>query len=497
MASKLNIAALIDGHAASRPNHPAILWRDEVITYDAFAKSVRQHANQLAAQGIQQGDLVGLCLDDTPEYLEILCALARIGAVTLPMDIRWMPAEVERLANHFRPSLILTGRDLTGLVGDAKLSMIDETWRAQVATCHSETAPIAEDENLPLLISLSSGTTGRPTGPMLRHNQMFARVVSQMASLGFSSYDRFMTATPLYFGGGRSFSLAQLMLGATLVLHCPPYKMEDLCEAVRRYKVSSTFLVPTMLRRLLELDDSALSAFGGLRQLISSGAPLHQHERLAVRQRITPNYYEYYASTEGGGISVLSPEGQDGHPDSVGTRLFRVEVQVVDDNHTPLPNGQIGAVRYRGPGVAESFFRDEEASRAAFKDGWFYPGDLGEFSAGGYLSLRGRKKDMILRAGINIYPLELEQIVSQITSIQELCIFPLPHPDLGEEVAIAYVPAEGHAPADIQAEIVAHCRKSLAPYKIPTKFFPLDALPRNSGGKVVRALVLETVQAIG
>lgn len=497
MAKHLNIAELIDAHAAARPNHPAILFHDEVVSYAAFAKGVRQQANRLLNCGIKPGDLVGLCLEDTPEYLEILCALARIGAVTLPMDIRWMPAEIERLAAHFQPSLILSGRDLTGLVGHARVEQIDAQWRAAVAQAQADTAPIHREEDAALLVSLSSGTTGRPTGPLLRHDQMFARVVSQMASLGFSSYDRFLTATPLYFGGGRSFSLAQLMLGATLVLHCPPYKMPELCEVVRRHKVTSLFLVPTMIRRLLDLDDAALSAFKDLRQLISSGAPLHPHERLAVRERITPNYFEYYASTEGGGISVLSPEGQDVQPDSVGMQLFRVEVELVDDDHRPVALGQIGAVRYRGPGVAESFFRDPEASLGAFRDGWFYPGDLGEFSPEGYLSLRGRKKDMILRGGVNIYPLEVEQVISQLASVAELCIFPLPHVQMGEEIALAYVVAEGQDPIAVEAEIIAHARQNLAPYKVPTKFYPMTALPRNSGGKVVRARVIETVQALG
>lgn len=495
MSEPLNIAGFLDLHEVARARHPAIIHHDRTIPYGDFAKAVRRQSNQLLASGLRAGDLVGLCLNDTPEYLEILFGLARIGAVVLPMDVRWTPAEISRVVAHFRPEAILSGRDLGAEAGEARLLPVDDDWRGQVAA-RPDVAPIHLAAGAPLLVSLSSGTTGRPTGPLLRHDQMYARIVSQMASLGFSAYDRFLTATPLYFGGGRSFSVSQLVLGATLVLHCPPYKPEELAAVVARHRVTSLFLVPTILRRLLELPDAALKPFAPVRQLISSGSPLHPHEREAVRGRMTPNYYEYYASTEGGGISVLSPDAQDSHPASVGRQLFRVEVQLVDDDHVPLPHGRVGAVRYRGPGVADSFFRDSEAGQSAFRDGWFYPGDLGEMDGDGFLSLRGRKKDMILRGGVNIYPLEVEQVVSLMPEVSEACVFPLPHPQMGEEVALAFVAADSEPAAELEARIAAFCRDHLAPYKIPSRMFRLDALPRNSGGKVVRAQVIETVEAI-
>lgn len=496
MSDTFNIAGLLDQHAVSRARHPAICWHGQVITYGELGTEVRRQANALRAAGIGAGDLVGLCLADTPEHMVMMFALARVGAVFLPLDVRWSPAEINRMVAHFRPRIVLAQHPDVMTTTTLPVVVIDDTWRATVAGMDDD-APITLPADAGLVVSLSSGTTGRPTGPLLRHDQMFARVVSQMASLGFSSAERFMTATPLYFGGGRSFSMSQLMLGATLVLHCPPFTPEKLVQAIRDHEVTSLFLVPTMLRRLLAMEDARLTGLQGLRQLVSSGAPLHIHERDALRRRITPNYFEYYASTEGGGISVLSPADQIRHPASVGRAVFRVEVQVVNDAHCPLPPGQVGAVRYRGSGVANGFFRDPESSRTAFHDGWFYPGDLGEFDVDGFLSLRGRKKDVINRGGVNIYPLEIEQAVATQPDIIEACAFPLPHAELGEEVALACTIRPGVDPATASTAITHHCREALASYKVPARVFILDSLPRNSGGKVVRSQVVAVIGAGG
>src|SRR5690606_34721907 len=145
-----------------------------------------------------------------------------------------------------------------------------------------------------------------------------------------------------------------------------------------------------------------------LRTLISSGSALAPEERVEIREKLCPNFYEYYASTEGGGISVLSPVDQERYTDSVGRPAFGVEVSIVNDQHEPAAPGTVGRVRYRSNGTAEGFFGDPEASAEVFRDGWFYPGDLGMMNDEGYLFLKGRAKDVIIRGGVNIYPQEID-----------------------------------------------------------------------------------------
>ena len=475
----MNLAALLDIHARTRPTHPAVICGDATVSYAAFARQVRGLADVLDEEGVRRGDLLGIGLRDRPLHLVALFAAMRLGAVIVPVDWRWTAAETGALAAHFGLSHLLVEPDAPVIDGPRRIAA-DPELEAR-ATRAPGTAPLVDAPGLPMLLSLSSGTTGRPTGPLLTHEQMMARTENQLAALTFNQHDRYLLATPLYFGGGRAFALTHLVIGATVVLHPPPYRPEDLVASVARHRVDTTFLVPTLIRRLLALPDEALAELSGLRLLLSSGAPLHPPERAEIARRICPGFMEYFASTEGGGITVLAPADQATHPDSVGRAAFRVEVEVVGPDHAPLPPGEAGAVRYRGPGVADGFHNDPAKSAEAFRDGWFYPGDLGRMDEAGYLTLLGRAKSVIIRGGVNIYPLEIERVIEGLPGVREAAVFGIADAMMGEEVCAAVAGA-----AELTAgSIRTACAERLAPYKVPRTVVFLDQLPRNSGGKVV------------
>jgi len=300
-----NLASLLDQHAAARPTHPAVITGNVTHDYRAFALRVRQFADALAAAGVGRGSLVGVGLKDRPAHLMLLFAVMRLGAVIVPVDWRWTASETASLARHFALDLLLVEGDAPQIDGVRQMR-IDPAFETGLAALPG-TAPVAEAPDLPMILSLSSGTTGRPTGPLLTHAQMMARTENQLVTLTFSQHDRYLLATPLYFGGGRAFALTHLMIGATLVLHPPPYSPQDLIAAIRDHGVHSTFLVPTLIRRLMDLPDEDLAGLDRLRLLISSGAPLHSEERLEIERRICPGFIENFASTEGGGITVMTP----------------------------------------------------------------------------------------------------------------------------------------------------------------------------------------------
>ena len=472
-----NLAGLLDQHAASRPTHPALVSAAGALSYRCLARRVRQYAQGLAARGVGQGARVGVALKDHEAHVVALFAVMRLGAVIVPVDWRWSAVETAAIARHFALDAMMVEAEAPDIDGPQRIT-VDTAWEAALADLDGH-APLVEAPDLPMILSLSSGTTGRPTGPLLSHAQMWARTENQLVTLTFNQHDRYLLATPLYFGGGRAFALTHLMLGATLILYPPPYQPQDLVQAVARYKATSTFLVPTLLRRLMALPDAALSGLAGLRLLISSGAPLHPPERDEIERRVCAGFVEYFASTEGGGISVMAPAERDGRPDSVGRAAFRVALQVVGPDHQPLPANKVGAVRYRGPGVATGFFRDDDKSAEAFRDGWFYPGDLGRLDAEGYLTLLGRAKSVILRGGVNIYPLEIERTIGACPGVEEVSVFAVDDPDLGEEICAAVVAA----PSVTEDVLRAFCQSRLAPYKQPRHYDFRDALPRNSGGK--------------
>lgn len=475
----MNIAEPLAHHARARADHPAIVQGERVLLYRDLDPLVCRTASHLLDLGAAQGEAVAVALRDTPEHLIILFALARAGIVILPLDWRWTAGEQGRVAEHFGANLVLMEPGAAP-VGGKRCVRIDADWHAAVAGASADRAfPTADG---PFVMSLSSGTTGRPKGPRLSHYQFLRRFWVSWINLGFNSRDRYVSATPLYYGGGRTFAMQMLFSGATVIFFPPPYTPEELCAEISRRRATSLFLVPTLLRRLLALDDETLAPLRAMKLLVSSGSALHPEERRAIRSRVCAGFIEYYSSTEGGGISCLTADDPEEFTESVGRPVFAVDVQCVDESHRPLPPGQVGRIRYRGPAVADGFWNDPEASREAFRDGWYYPGDLGMLDEHGYLYLKGRAKDMIIRGGINIYPAEVEAVLQSHPAVAESAVVGWPSREFNEEIA-AFVILRGEA---TPAELREICRSQLAPYKVPREVFVVNELPRNALGKVIK-----------
>ncbi|MEO7937818.1 MAG: fatty acid--CoA ligase family protein, partial [Burkholderiaceae bacterium] len=243
--------------------------------------------------------------------------------------------------------------------------------------------------------------------------------------------------------------------------------------------------------RLLACAPEAREPLRRLQLLISSGAPLQPKERSAIRADLCARFYEYYASTEGGGVTLCTPEDFDRHLTSVGRAIHGVEVGIVDASDGPVAVGDVGRLRYRGPGVADAFFNDPEQTQLHFRDGWFYPGDLAQQDAQGYLYLRGRSNDTVIRGGVNIYPSEVEATLMQLPRLLDCSVFGIADADLGERLACAWVGEPGLT----QGELETHCRNLLTRYKLPSVWLRLDELPRNSAGKVLKSRLMEMVES--
>lgn len=482
-----NIAGVLANHARRRPSHPAIVSAEGTVSYGEVDLFVRQRASFLMQLGIGPGDVVGVCLRDSAEHVLLLYAIAAVGAAILPLDWRWTSEEKIRIAKFFEADHVLYEAD-DPIADSVKGVAIEPSWQDRLADL-DPLSELADARDRPLVISLSSGTTGTPKGPAITQLHLLNRFMIYMVSVGFHERDRYLGVLPLYFGGGRGFAMCALYCGATVKLLAPPVAADALAAEAQSWRPSVMLLVPTLLRRLLALPHHGSLILPDLRILATTGAVLHPDERQQVLERISPKLVNFYGSTEGGGLSLLLPEHQGVAAESVGQPVFGTDVEIVDHANLPVATGSVGRIRYRGPGVAIGFYKNPAASAEAFADGWFYPGDLGRLDEDGFLYLAGRAKDMIVRGGVNVYPEEIEQVLCGHASVSDAAVVAWPSPDLGEDIA-AYVVAASEVE---EAVLLDHCRTHLAPYKVPRAVLFIEELPRSSVGKVrkdelVRAL---------
>jgi acyl-CoA synthetase (AMP-forming)/AMP-acid ligase II len=400
--------------------------------------------------------------------------------------VRWTQAERVAVARGFMADLVLVSEGGAEIDGNRTVTA-SQSWFDEAMKAPAERRISVADRRQPLILSLSSGTTGKPKGPVISHGNILNRLQIYTVSLGFNERDRFLLSTPLYFGGGRYMALCMLMLGGTVVLARQPVSPAELLRIVDDEKITSLFLVPTLLRRLLSIcEDNDGPALPAVRRLISSGSILHARERDLIQRKLSPEFFNFYASTEGGGVSVLAPDDPETVSGSIGRPVFGTEVELVGPDHKPVPKGDVGEIRYRGGTVADGFYRDPDATAEAFRDGWYYPGDLGRYDEDGYLYLVGRTKDMIIRGGVNIYPFEIEQLLLSHPDIAEAAVVAWPSPELGEEVAAFVVPKAPLEQVDRHL-LDGFCRANLAPYKVPKDFFTLAEMPKNAMGKILKA----------
>lgn len=482
----MNLADIIRHHARRRPAHPAIVARDRTWSYADLDAAIDTAAVRLLERGIKQGDIVGIAQGDTPEHLAFLFGIARAGAVILPMDKRWTESEKQRVAIHFGAKLTLID------AGDAPIQGVAcEAVEVPLKINAGARPPRSPDgEGLGFVLSLSSGTTGRPKGPLITHRNMYHRFIIYYVTLTFTEHDRFACASPLYFSGSRGFSLCALYAGATVVLLPPPVSAATLIGEINDYDCTTAFIVPTIVRRLIDASTGDGFCFPGLRVLISTGAALFAEDRELAIEKITPNIINFYGSAEGGGISALT----SGHPAeksrSAGAIVWGTEVRVVDEDFRDRARGEIGRICYRSGGSASEFYRDPEASTLAFRDGWYLPGDVGYVDADGFVYITGREKDMIIRGGVNVYPNEIESVLLGHEQVAEAAVVGMPSVELGEEV-IAFVTTRQPIEMDV---LRALCTTQLAPYKVPKTILILPEMPRTNVGKIDKQRLRSSLQ---
>jgi malonyl-CoA/methylmalonyl-CoA synthetase len=457
----------------------------------AAAESARL-AGLLGDLGCRAGDRVLLQAATCPAWLWVYLACLRAGYVIVPVSADYTGPELRHFLVDAEPAVALADAPrleqlrstAAGLpVRVASLESLDAAAHAGAAA-GSRPGPGAGD--LAALL-YSSGTTGRPKGARLSHANLVANALTLAAAWGFSPADRLLHALPLHHAHGLFVAVGTALVAGARILLRPKFDAADIVAQLPRCTVFMG--VPTHYARLLAEPGLTPQACASVRLFVSGSAPLaaavHARFATATGHRIL----ERYGMTETL-MLTSNPLHGERRPGTVGRPLPGVDVRIGDGSGASLPAGTTGEVEVRGPSVSDGYWRQPAQSAAALTpDGWFRTGDLGQFSADGYLTIVGRSKDLIITGGLNVYPREVELVLDALPGVAESAVIGVPHPDFGEAVVAVVVPASDPPPA--AAALLAAARRQLAGYKTPKQVFFAPALPRNALGKVRKAELRE------
>jgi malonyl-CoA/methylmalonyl-CoA synthetase len=489
-------ASLFDHIAAAHGGAPdRILLEDGSGTGWSYALADGQSARlarRLGELGCRPGDRILLQAATCPAWLWVYLACLRAGYVIVPVSADYTGAELRYFLQDAEPAVALAdGARLAQLRAAAAglpvhVESLEALDAAASAGAPAVAPPVAGDRDLAALL-YSSGTTGRPKGARLSHANLVANALTLAEAWGFSPADRLLHALPLHHAHGLFVAVGTALVAGASILLRPKF---DAADIVAQLPGCTVFMgVPTHYTRLLAEPGLTPEACRNVRLFVSGSAPLgaalHARFAAATGHRIL----ERYGMTETL-MLTSNPLHGERRPGTVGRPLAGVDVRIGDGSGTSLASGTTGEVEVRGPSVMDGYWRQPAQSAAALTpDGWFRTGDLGQFSADGYLTIVGRSKDLIITGGLNVYPREVELVLDALPGVAESAVIGVPHPDFGEAVVAVVVPATEPAPS--ADALLAAARRQLAGYKTPKRVFFAPALPRNALGKVRKAELRE------
>jgi fatty-acyl-CoA synthase len=493
----MDLSDLIARNAAFTPEKPAIVFEGEILTFAAFNDRIEQAARALKAEfGIGRGDRVAILSLNRPDYLVLLYACARLGAMLVPLNWRLALAEQMFILSDAAVKVLMLEQAfaeilpaLEAALPDTRVVGLDFTppppahaYDALLARAAGDSRNPHVDLSCPLLIVYTSGTTGRPKGAVLRQEALLWNGVMSQHMHGLTSDDHVLTVLPFFHVGGLNIQTTPaLHHGATVTIH-PRFTPDATLAAIERIRPTLTVLVPAIIHAVTDHPDWITTDLSSLKA-ISTGSqivPPHLIERFVSRG--VP-VLQVYGSTETCPVAVYTRLGGDlTRAGSTGLPGLCCEAMVIDDAGAELPPEMPGEIAVRGPNVFFEYWRNEAATREALRDGWFRSGDIGRRDADGYFFVHDRKKNMIISGGENIYPAEVERVLLEHPDVTDCGV--IGRPDVRwDEVPVAYVIPRAGCRADAEA-LKAHVSAQLARFKVPREFVFVDDLPRTALGKV-------------
>ncbi len=484
----LTVGNALAGSVRRYPEKTALVFGEDSLTFSELDRRVNRFAQALRAEGVGPGDRVALLLPNGLAMAEAYFATARLGAVAVPVNVRWAPPELRYVMDDATPSLIIAGEEFRPALEGTPRTYIGASWEEKIQAAPDTDPGVTVRETDPWVIVYTSGTTGRPKGAVRDHRSNVAIALILLAELGISADDVGLALLPMFHVNSMWFVTLSLAIGATCAIY--PHRTfhpAHVVEELNRTRATYSMFVPSMLSFLADAAERGALDARNVRVAMTSSAPLDAGLRdrlLGIFPRA--NLYDIYGSTEYGGVTLLRHYA-GGPVGTVGWPAIGQELRIFRDDYTRAPDGEVGEVGVAGPTLMTEYWRRPEDTRSAFHDGFLTLGDMAFLDEAGRLVLVDRKQDMIIVAGENVYPSEVESVLASDPAVALAACIGLPDERRGESVA-AVVVAYPDAAVDVE-RLHALCRENLADYKRPRKIAVWPELPLGPAGKVVRRLV--------
>ncbi len=499
----MNISNLLIESAARKPDHPAIRFLQRTITYEELNKDVDRLSHGFVRAGLHPGDVCVLMMPNSIDWAIAYYALAKVGAVVLPVNFLYRVGELEHIFKDSGARAFIGHKDYLehprqvmehlpkmdlriaqgGSHGQGFIPL--EELFVDEGTFHLH--PTREDDTWAIIYT--SGTTGHPKGAMLTHYNLANNAMTLANMRSTNSNDVVFGVLPLFhIYGQTSVFNASIYLGLTIRLW-PHFNAEELFSAIEEEESSILIAVPTIFNRLVELADVRLPTRSGLRFCVSGGASLPVEVLRRFEDRFHTTLYEGYGLTECSPVCVENPFGRQIRPGSIGLAIPGFEARIVNDQDEDVSIGAVGELIIRGPGVMKGYLNQPEATAETLRRGWLHTGDLARMDEDRYIYIVDRKKEMIIRGGYNVYPREIEEILYTHPDVVEAAVVGVPHLDLGEEVAAVIVLREGAQ--STPEELRQFVKERVAPYKYPRRIRLVKELPKSHTGKILKKILRE------
>ncbi len=500
-ATSQNPSLIYRIHAQNSPDKPALVWRDRAVTFAELDARIDRIAAGLAAHGLKRGTSLVVMMKNRPEFVEIAAAAARLGAAAVAISWRSTAKELVYLATHCGAVALAFEASLWTVVEEAKRELPkipDDGYFAVGGDVPGVTpaerllegrAPFTPEkgaEDDAAVVIYTSGTTGKPKGAVRKFpKEALPAFMRFIAETPMRVDDVHVVTCPMYHSTAFGFLSLSHLLGNTCVL-MDDFKAEPFLALVDKHRATTTALVPTMLHRVMELGDAVRARHDtrSLRVVFSGGAPLPGPLALEFMDAFGDVLFNFYGATETGLVTLAKPQDLRAAPGTIGKAVPGNEIRLLGEDGSAAVAGGVGELFVKNKLLVTGYHKDDAATRESMNDGFFSVGDLARVDRDGRYFIEGRKRDMVISGGVNVYPAEVEGALEQHPGIAEVAVVGVPDAEWGERVR-AFVVKKPGAVLD-EGTLKVWTRERLAGPKVPRDFVFLDALPRNPTGKVLK-----------